>query len=213
MPQSVKRSPCTRPICPADLPGKPIARYLLKVTEQQPYQVLQSHPQFEVRSYPAHLVAEVDVQAPFEEAGNAAFSTLLGYITGRNQARQSIAMTAPVLQGPGQKIAMTAPVVQAEQPTGMQTVAFVLPADLTPESAPVPTDPRVRIRVVPAGRAAAVRYSGRWSQASYERHCTELLSALVAHGYQPIGQPRFARFDPPFKPWFLRRNEVVIDLA
>jgi hypothetical protein len=28
-----------------------------------------------------------------------------------------------------------------------------------------------------------------------------------------VGEPRFARFNPPFTPWFLRRNEIVIDVA
>lgn len=184
------------------------------MTEQQPYEVLARYPEFEVRQYPAHILAEVDVQAPFEEAGNAAFSTLLGYITGRNQSRQSIAMTAPVVQAPvlGERVAMTAPVIQSEGSAGLQTVAFVMPAAMTLETAPAPVDPRVRIRAVPPARAAACRYSGRWSMSSYQHHCATLLQALAVRGYQPVGQPRFARFDPPFKPWFLRRNEVVIDL-
>jgi hypothetical protein len=185
------------------------------VTEQQAYEVIERFPEFEVRRYPAHVVAEVDVQAPFEEAGSAAFSMLFGYITGRNQSRQSIAMTAPVVQhpAPGERVAMTAPVIQSEGPAGLHTVAFVLPAQMTIETAPTPTDTRVRLRAVPEGRAGASRYSGRWSVSSYERHCAELLRALGARGYQPLGRPRFARFDPPFKPWFLRRNEVVVDLA
>jgi hypothetical protein len=29
----------------------------------------------------------------------------------------------------------------------------------------------------------------------------------------PIGVPRFARFDPPYTPWFLRRNEVLVDIV
>lgn len=184
------------------------------MTQQQPYEVLARYPEFEVRRYPVHVLAEVDVRAPFEEAGSAAFAMLFGYITGRNESRQSIAMTAPVVQGPapGERIAMTAPVVQSKGPTGLQTVAFVLPAEMTVQAAPTPTDPRVRLRAVPEGRAAASRYSGRWSESSYERHCAELLRAVGTRGYRPVGPPRFARFDPPFKPWFLRRNEVVVDL-
>lgn len=183
------------------------------MTEQQPYEVLERYPEFEVRNYPAHVVAEVDVQASFEQAGSQAFSMLLGYITGQNQSRRSISMTAPVLQRPSERIAMTAPVVQSTGPEGSNCVAFVLPAGMNVETAPEPTNPRVRIRAVPQMRAAAARYTGRWSQAAYQRHCDQLVQALQARGYQPAGEPRFARFDPPFKPWFLRRNEVVIDLA
>jgi hypothetical protein len=39
-----------------------------------------------------------------------------------------------------------------------------------------------------------------------------LQAALLLAGLTPVGPPRFARFDPPFKPWFLRRNEVVQDV-
>ena len=181
------------------------------MTEQQPYAVVREYPGFELRSYPSSVVAEVEVRASFEEAGNIAFSPLLGYISGRNRARRSIAMTAPVVQGPSQPIAMTAPVIQQEG-AGSHVVAFVLPASMTAATAPEPQDPRVRVREIPATTTAAVRYSGRWSRDSYERHRRALLDAVRTAGLEPIGEPRFARYDPPFKPWFLRRNEILVDV-
>jgi len=27
---------------------------------------------------------------------------------------------------------------------------------------------------------------------------------------QAAGEPVWARYDPPFKPWFMRRNEILI---
>jgi SOUL heme-binding protein len=185
------------------------------VTEQQPYEVLEQGDGFELRCYPAHVVAQVEIQGSFEDAGNRAFRSLFRYITGNNRAQESISMTAPVVQREpaSQKVAMTAPVVQAETAQGGYVVAFVLPAPMTLESAPVPCDPDVQVSVVPERMAAAVRYSGRWSQSSYQRHLAELLDCVVAAGLVPVGPPRFARFDPPFKPWFLRRNEVVQDVT
>ncbi len=186
------------------------------MTEQQAYEVLEDHhPAFELRRYPAHVVAEVAVRGSFESAGNKAFSALFGYISGQNASARSVAMTAPVVQQPAapEKVAMTAPVVQTETDAGEYVVAFVLPASMTAESAPVPTNPRVRIRTVPDRMAAAIRYSGRWSEASYRTHLARLTSDLVDAGLVPVGTPRLARFDPPFKPWFLRRNEVVQDVT
>ena len=124
-------------------------------------------------------------------------------------------MTAPVVQeaARSQKVAMTAPVVQERSAQGGYVVAFVLPATMTLETAPVPADPVVQVREVPERLAAAVRYSGRWSQSSYERHLAELLDAVAEAGLVATGTPRLARFDPPFKPWFLRRNEVVHDVT
>ena len=41
-----------------------------QVTEQQVYEVLEEYPDFELRRYPDHLVAETEVGGPFELAGN-----------------------------------------------------------------------------------------------------------------------------------------------
>ncbi|MEH6818853.1 MAG: heme-binding protein [Dietzia psychralcaliphila] len=92
-------------------------------------------------------------------------------------------------------------------------VAFVLPASLTAATAPVPTDPRVRVEQVPDRVAAAVRYSGRWSESAYRRHLADLEAGIARAGLVATGPPRYARFDPPFTPWFLRRNEVVQDVV
>ena len=184
------------------------------VTEEQPFDFVRRCEGFELRRYPAHVVAEVTVRLHFEEAGNTAFRSLFGYISGRNRSRTSMLMTAPVVQSAGaaEKVAMTAPVIQHKSDEGGYAVAFVLPAAMTEETAPEPTDPEVRIRTVPPSLAAVTRYSGRWSQDSYERHCADLLMAVEAEGLTVVGTPRFARFDPPFKPWFLRRNEVIVDV-
>ncbi|MGB8380174.1 MAG: heme-binding protein [Dermatophilaceae bacterium] len=185
------------------------------MTEQQPYEVLEQGDGFELRRYPAHVVAEVELDGSFEDAGNRAFRALFRYITGNNRSQRSVAMTAPVVQraAPSEKVAMTAPVVQTEGVEGGYVVAFVLPASMTADTAPVPTDPHLRVRDVPERVAAAAGYSGRWTRSSYDRHLSDLLDAIVAAGFVPVGMPRFARFDPPFKPWFLRRNEVIQDVT
>ena len=186
----------------------------MAMTEQQPFEVMRRYPTFELRRYPAHLVAEVTVRSSFDSAGNIAFRSLFGYITGQNRSTTSVAMTAPVVQSvASEKIAMTAPVVQQTGGDGEYVIAFVLPASMSLDAAPEPTNSKVRIRQVDAGLAAAKAYSGRWSQSAYDHQCAQLLDAVVSAGLLPVGSPRFARFDPPFKPWFLRRNEVVIDVA
>ena len=166
------------------------------MTEQQPYTVVATYPGFELRDYPEHLVAEVGVRSSFTSAGNRAFPALAGFIGGRNRQSRKVAMTAPVLQ---------------EEADGAFVIGFVMPADL--EEMPDPTDGSVRTRVVPAQVAAAARFSGRWSQGSYEQHLERLLRDVQAAGLQPAGEPRFARYDPPWTPWFLRRNEVIVPVA
>ena len=168
------------------------------MTEQQPYDVVQRNSSFELRRYPEHLVAEVTVTAGFEDAGNKAFRYLFGYISG-----EKIAMTAPVVQQPGS---------EADEGADNYRIQFVLPAGLTLETAPAPADPAVRLRVVPPSTAAAIRFSGRWTESSFRMHLSELRQALDAAGLVVSGVPRFARFDPPYLPAFLRRNEVLLDV-
>ena len=84
--------------------------------------------------------------------------------------------------------------------------------DVTAEELPDPVDSAVHTRRVPAETAAALRFSGRWSRGSFEKRVAQLLAALDAAGLEVGGAPRYARFDPPWTPWFLRRNEVVVPL-
>ena len=178
---------------------------------------MHTYDDFELRRYPAHLLAEVTTDGPFEDAGNRAFRYLFAYISGANQSRQKVAMTAPVVQTDvGEKIAMTSPVVQERLDAPLSgekfRVAFVLPEDLTADNAPQPTDPNVQLHTVPESLAGVLGFSGRWSQSRYDEHLERLRHALAAAGFTVVGSPRFARFDPPFKPWFLRRNEVLFDV-
>ena len=182
------------------------------MTEQQPYDVVAQHDGWELRRYPSYVVAETVVRgASFEDAGNTAFRALAGYIGGDNEAARSIAMTAPVVQS-SEKIAMTAPVLQESRREGF-VVAFVLPAEITEADAPVPTNLAVTLRTVPAHLVAALRFSGRWTHESWEKHRDDLLAKVSAAGLTVQGEPRFARFDPPIMPSFLRHNEVQLEVV
>ncbi|MEU1684052.1 SOUL family heme-binding protein [Micromonospora sp. NPDC005707] len=186
------------------------------MTERQPYRVVARHPGFELRRYPAHLVAEVHVAGSFEAAGNAAFRPLARYLSGANRSRRAVpvaARAAPEPAGP-ERIAMTVPVLQEEgDRPGSWLVRFVMPAGFTLATLPEPADPLVTTREIPGQLAAAMRFSGRWTARTFERRATALGRAVTAAGLSPTGAVRYARFDPPWKPWFLRRNEVVLPVA
>jgi hypothetical protein len=162
----------------------------------------------ELREYAPYVVAEVVVPGPAESAGSRAFPLLAGYIFGRNKGERKMAMTAPVTQTAApMKMAMTAPVTQTAGEGGY-VVQFVLPREVTIDRAPEPLDARVKVREVPAARWATVRFSGFWSQENYERHLARLREAVAAAGLQVEGEPMWSRYDAPWKPWFLRRNEI-----
>ena len=181
--------------------------------EEASYIVVEKEDNFEIRDYAPHTLAETLVEGSLEEAGSKAFNTLFKYISGNNQSRTKLAMTAPVSQeGSGEKIAMTAPVGQ--QAVGERwIVSFMMPAPYTLETLPKPIDPAVTLRAVPARRLAAIRYSGLWREEAYLHNKAALESWLEKKGYTAIAEPVWARYNAPFSLWFLRRNEVLIPVA
>jgi SOUL heme-binding protein len=160
---------------------------------------------YEIRRYEPVLVAETPVTAAFDEAGNAGFRVLAGYIFGNNQTRARIAMTAPVIQ---EAAGSTVLKPSAE---GF-VVQFTMPAGSALATLPTPNDPRVRLRELPARRIAVLGYSGSWSEARYQAKAAALLATLKKDGIRTLGAPVLARFDSPFQLWFLRRNEVWVEL-
>ncbi len=182
-------------------------------TEEPDYQVVRQLPDVEIRAYPGYAVAEVLVDGPAEDAGGQAFPILAGYIFGKNKGDRKLAMTAPVTQAAAPvKLEMTAPVTQTAS-TGGFVVQFVLPKGVTAASAPEPVDPRVRLRDIAPARMAVVRYSGFWSASNYQEHLELLQARLRAAGVAWKGDPVFSRYNAPFVPWFLRRNEIWLPLA
>jgi len=181
--------------------------------EEAPYTTIEQHGEFELRQYQPYVVAETIVDGGFEEVGNEAFRRLFAYISGANRSAQSIAMTAPVEQrAASEKIAMTAPVTQRAD-GGAYRIAFVLPSAYTLDTAPVPTHPAVRLAQVPARRMVAVRYSGAWSVGNYQEALARLAAFAEQRQLVLSGEPVYARYDPPFMPWFLRRNEILMEVA
>ena len=182
-------------------------------TEEPEFQVVREFAGIELRQYAAYTVAEVVVAGPAGEAGNQAFPILAGYIFGKNKGERKFDMTAPVTQSAVPvKLAMTAPVTQAAAPGGF-LVQFVLPQGVTAASAPEPLDPRVQLREVAPTQVAVIRYSGFWSASNDGDHLAQLQAALRAADLAWTGEPVYSRYNAPFVPWFLRRNEIWLQVA
>jgi SOUL heme-binding protein len=180
-------------------------------TERLSFTVVSKADGVEVRDYPAYVVAETVVTGERAKAGNDAFGRLAGYIFGGNTGSQKIAMTAPVVQT-GTTIAMTAPVVQTATAEGSWRVQFTMPTSWTLQTLPTPNDARVVLRAMPARRMVALRYSGTWSDANYAEHLELLVAAMKKQGLVAKGPPEWARYDSPITPWFLRTNEILIEV-
>ena len=169
---------------------------------------------FEIRDYPALVVAEVTVEGDQNTAANRGFRLLAGYIFGANHGRRDIAMTAPVTQtrAQGETIAMTAPVSQTR--TGQAwTVRFTMPSSWRLDTLPQPNDPRVRLHPLPPERMAVLRFSGRVDLAMATAKTRELMAQLQTRRLRPVGAVSLAQYDPPWTLGFARRNEVMVAIA
>jgi hypothetical protein len=182
--------------------------------EEPRYAVVTREDGVELRRYAPSIVAQTRVEGPREEATVEGFRRLARYIFGGNRARAAIAMTAPVAAAPAasERIAMTAPVAQAPAENGAWTVQFTMPAAWTMETLPVPEDPRVELRPLPERRVLVLAYRGSWSEARRQAHEEQLSEALRQRGLRAAGPLTWARYDPPWKPWFLKRNELWVEV-
>ena len=182
--------------------------------EEPAYRQVLREGDFEVRDYPALVAAEVTVTGDQKEAANKGFRLLAAYIFGANQRRQGIAMTAPVAQrAASEKIAMTAPVAQTRQAAGAWVVRFTMPSAYSLQTLPVPNDSRVNLRAVSAARFAVLRFSGLAQPDDVETKSRELQALMNSHHLRAIGPVTLAQYNPPWTLWFMRRNEVMAEVA
>ncbi len=165
-----------------------------------PYTVTGKSGEIEFRHYPELVLATVDTVG--DDAG---FNLLFAYISGSNKPREKIPMTAPVISA--QKIPMTAPVV-----SDAASMSFVMPAGTTREQTPDPLDSRVRIVTQPERDIAVIRFSGYAPPEDVDAATSRLQAELKNEGIVTAGQPFLMRYDSPWTPGFMRRNEVAIEI-
>lgn len=181
-------------------------------SQEAKYSVLRSDEKFQVRRYESHILAEYSVLAEFENAGSDAFRPLFEYISGNNTKSKTVSMTAPVSQqAGGQSISMTSPVGQVRKGE-YWTVSFMMPYKYTLETIPQPVDKGISIRYVPERYIASIKYSGFWNEELYAKNYKKLKAWINNNQYLIAGEPIWARYNAPYTPWFLRRNEVLLPI-
>jgi len=166
------------------------------MTEIQSYRVLETHPGFELRLYEPHTLVTTKVQGDLGSAGYQAFGSLASFIGGNNQKGESIAMTAPVLQ--------------KKSDTGYQ-VSFVMPKGIL--NPPAPVSSKLELEVVPELMMAAIRFSGSATEKLFFEKRQKLLELIKEQGFKTTGDPLYARYNGPWTPAFLRRNEILLPVS
>lgn len=200
------------------------------MVETLAYEVESKDGNFEIRKYGDHILAHVDIEAPFNEAMNMGFSVLANYIFGGNKKRSSIEMTAPVEeeQRKSEKIPMTAPVTEeslkesekikmttpvTEEETGnMHRISFVMPAKYTMEALPEPEDEKIKFEEIKEEKMAVLRFKGRVKEKLAAEKIEEMKRWLKENNIQPESNFVVAQYNHPAVPGFLRRNEIMVEI-
>jgi len=180
--------------------------------EQPKYKVVESDQSIEIRDYTPVIVAEADVSGERDKAIGEGFRIIADYIFGNNFSSQKVAMTTPVTQQASEKIAMTAPVTQQGEGNSWQ-VRFIMPASYTMETLPKPKNPAVKLKEIDGKRFAVIRFSGFAGEESLRRHTDQLTEFVRAKKLTAVATPTYAFYNPPWTLPFLRRNEVMIEVA
>ena len=166
--------------------------------EKPENEVILTEGSLELRKYETIIVAEV-VKSKGSDL-NIGFQEIFNYISGQNEGEQKISMTAPVINRQGEDYF---------------TTAFVMPSMYTLETLPVPRDPNVRIKERTGGTFAVIRFSGSWSESRFRERQKQLEDWIRLHGWRITSELTIARYNPPFTPAVLRRNELMyqVDMA
>lgn len=185
---------------------------IMSDVEQAKYRVISSKNNIEIREYDAMIIAEVEVKGERQEAIRQGFRTIADYIFGNNKSKTKIAMTAPVEQKSGEKIAMTAPVEQKNSANGWK-VNFVMPSQYSLKTLPEPVNQEVKLKEIPNKKFIVICFSGRHTNANLEKHKIELLRYISENKIKTISTPKYAFYNPPWTLPFLKRNEVMVEIA
>lgn len=166
-------------------------------TETQPYRVLKTEDNFEIRLYPSATIATVSMHAnSYKELSNPGFKKLAGYIFGGNEANKSIAMTTPV---------------HMDITDSTATMSFVMPSEYQKDNLPKPNDSSVIITNSAEEYVAVIQFGGYANDEKIKKYAKRLEDALKAKNIQYFGNFRFLGYNAPFQ--FLgRKNEVIVDV-
>ena len=161
-------------------------------TETPEYKVVRADGKIEIRDYPALTMATTPMSA---DGMNGGFGQLFRFITGSNEAKEKIEMTAPVL---------------INNTTEKKTMSFIMPQATVSKGVPKPAGDAVSLSSMPATRFAVLRFPGGRNAENEKNAIAALRAWMTAQKLTGKGEPLFAYYDPPWTLIPFRRNEVMI---
>jgi len=166
-------------------------------TETQPYKIIKTEKDFEIRLYPPAMMASVSINAKtYKELSSSGFRKLASFIFGGNQANKNISMTTPV---------------HMDINDSLSSMSFVMPANYTRDNLPKPKDSTITIKTTTEEYVAAIRFSGYANDEQIKIHAAKLENALKANGIEYHGNFRFLGYNAPYQFWG-RKNEIIVSV-
>ncbi|WP_440952652.1 SOUL family heme-binding protein [Methanococcoides sp. FTZ1] len=162
-------------------------------TEQVHYTVIEELGDgVEIRQYEENTFISADAGG-----SNSGFRILSGYIFGKNEQNTKIAMTAPVI---------------SRQEGDVMHMSFVLPEGYTSENAPAPLEEGVLIHDVAPRKVLAIKFSGYVTDSKIGSQRAILESKISENGLMTKGEMFLMRYNPPWVPPMLMRNELAVEI-
>lgn len=180
--------------------------------EEPRYTLKETKDGYQIRDYAPVIAAQTEVNGDYKEALNQGFGIIADYIFGNNTAKQSIAMTAPVVEKKGNEpIAMTAPVIESGSDS-VHTISFIMPSKYTLDNLPKPNNAAVQIREIPARTVAVLSFAWYAGADKVAAKKAELSTLLARDGIATVGEYEYAGYNPPFSAPWIRRNEILVTI-
>lgn len=181
-----------------------------RATDEPDYRTLRTDGEFQIRDYPALVVAETVVHGPRKQALGEGFRRLADYIFAKSRPGAQLPMTVPVMQDSGDPMASDPPLFDDEIEGGWRT-RFVMLGGHTVDDLPAPAD-EVELVTLPPRKVAVVSFAGRPDDRDLAEAEDSLRGWLARHGERSEAEPEYAFYNSPMIPGPLRRNEVWLAL-
>ncbi len=171
--------------------------FTMAKTETQPYQIIRTEKDFEVRLYPSAIMATISMNArTYKELSSVGFRKLATYIFGGNHSNKNIAMTSPVHMNINET---------------QSSMSFVMPSNYNKDNLPKPNDSSVTIVTTTQEYVAAIQFGGYANDDDIKKYAAKLQSLLKTKGIEYYGNFRFLGYNAPYQFWG-RKNEIIVGI-
>ena len=159
------------------------------------YKVLKKDKKIEIREYDDILFAST--RSLYNQSQDSGFMNVFNYISGENNQKEKISMTTPVL---------------TYKEDDRLVTGFYVPSKYNRENVPMPTNDKVFIKNFTNSIYGVIKFSGRWTENNFDKFDEILIDYLIGNDYEILSSRMILRYQPPFVPAFLRRNEIAYQI-